>query len=227
LAPDRSKLSGRHGAVSVRDYKSKGYLAEALVNYLALLGWHPEGEQELFSLAELINQFKLERVQKGGATFDVEKLNWLNREYLKRLTDEEFASRAAEFWPEAPAGLLVKLAPELKARLTTLEEISTMATSGDFGFYTTKPAPDRDLLKTTEFLPEIIARLEAIDENNFTAENLKSALWDFATDKGRGNVLWPMRAALTGRKQSPDPFFVAAVLGKAESLARLNHAATV
>ncbi len=227
LAADRSKLSGRHGAVSVRDYKTKGYLPEALVNYLALLGWHPEGDQELFTVAELIDQFKLERVQKGGAIFDIEKLNWLNREHLKLLSDEEFANRAAEFWPEAPAGLLVKLAPEFKVRLTTLSEITTLASSGDLGFYSQAPAPTRELLKTTEFLPEIIAKLETITDMEFKVDVIKATLWDFATEKGRANVLWPMRVALTGLKQSPDPFFVASILGKAETLKRLKDAAAI
>src|SRR3989344_1804142 len=87
LAPDKSKLSKRHGAVSVNEYRAEGYLPEALVNYLALLGWNPGGQQELFSLQELVRKFDIAQDHKAGAVFDMEKLRWFNREYLDRMSD--------------------------------------------------------------------------------------------------------------------------------------------
>lgn len=227
LAADRSKLSGRHGAVSVREYREKGYLPEALVNYLALLGWHPPDEQEIFSLEDLVHAFRLEKVQKGGATFDIEKLNWLNREHLKRLTDDEFIERVKPFWPGADPNLVYRLIPELKARITTLADITALQAAGEFDYYLSKPTPTKELLKTTEHLAELVLLLQNIPDDNFTADNIKAKIWDFATEKGRGNVLWPMRVALSGREKSADPFTVAGVLGKNETIARLTHAASL
>ena len=89
LAPDRSKLSKRHGAVSLLDYRDKGYLPEAVINYLALLGWNPGTDQEIFTMEELIKEFSLEKIQKGGAIFDIKKLDWVNKEHIKRLPPDE------------------------------------------------------------------------------------------------------------------------------------------
>lgn len=93
LAPDRSKMSARHGAVSIREYRDKGYLPEAMINYLALLGWNPGTDQEIFTMEELIEQFDLKKIQKGGAIFDVKKLDWVNKEHVKRLPPEEQRKR--------------------------------------------------------------------------------------------------------------------------------------
>ncbi|MBI2099918.1 MAG: glutamate--tRNA ligase [Candidatus Vogelbacteria bacterium] len=100
LAADRSKLSSRHGAVSLREYREQGYLPEAMLNYLALLGWHPTDNQEVFSLDELMAKFDLERVQKAGAVFDVEKLNWFNREYLKKLPTDILLAEVKKYLPQ-------------------------------------------------------------------------------------------------------------------------------
>ena len=224
LAPDRSKLSKRHGAEPITVYRDRGYLPAAFVNCLALLGWHPNSEQEIFTLAELIADFDLSRIQKGGAIFDPVKLDWYNREHLKRLSDEEFAERAAAFWPAAAPGLLRRLAPELKQRVTTLSQVGEWGRAGEFAYLAEEPKPSRALLQTTEFLPAVIQRLSELEEENWQAEKIKQALWDFATEKGRARVLWPTRVALTGREKSPDPFTVAALLGKAETLRRLQNA---
>jgi glutamyl-tRNA synthetase len=100
LNPDRSKLSKRQGDVGVEDYRAKGYLPEGLINYVALLGWHPSDEKEFFTKEELIRTFSLTRITRAGAIFDIDKLNWLNGEHLKALTDEEFIQRGKEFIPE-------------------------------------------------------------------------------------------------------------------------------
>lgn len=194
LATDRSKLSKRHGATSVFDFKKLGYLPEAVINFIATLGWSPQAqklEQEIFSLEELIKYFDLTKIQKSGAIFNLEKLNWFNKEYLKKLPESE-----------------------------QLEKIKQ-----EHEFFATKPeniAPE--LLKNTEHLPAVIKILETILESDFAdPEKIKSAIWDFASEKGRGEVLWPMRVALTGQAKSPDPFTVAAILGKTESLERLRR----
>lgn len=194
LAPDRSKLSKRHGATSVFDFKKMGYLPEAIINFIATLGWSPQAqklEQEFFTLEELIKYFDLTKVQKSGAIFNLEKLNWFNKEYLKKLPESERLAKIKsehEFFARKPENI----APEL--------------------------------LKNTAFLPEVIRLLENIPEADFSSvEKIKNAIWDFATEKGRSEVLWPMRVALTGQAKSPDPFTVAAILGKSESLERLRR----
>src|SRR3989338_2438778 len=127
LAPDKSKLSKRHGAVAITEYRKQGYLPEALVNYLALLGWNPGGEQELYSLDELAGLFTLDRVHKAGAVFGTEKLQWFNHEHLKELSDSEYAERLKEFCKKDTDPRLV---PMLKERAKTLKEAAEMLEGG-------------------------------------------------------------------------------------------------
>lgn len=234
LAPDRSKLSKRkHAAIaSLNSFIAEGYLPEALINFVALLGWSPQAEhdltnpnEEILSLTDLIKLFKLEKVQKSGAIFNVEKLNWINREYLRRLSPEEFLAKAETFLPQLKT--LPALIPVLLERIYTLNDLSKMVGSGELQYFFAAPTYDRELLKSQVFIPEIIRLLEPIPEDKFTAESVKAAVWDFATEKGRGEVLWPMRVALSGQKQSPDPFTIASIIGKVETLKRLTHATTL
>src|SRR5581483_8687183 len=116
LASDRTKMSKRHGAVSINEYRAQGFIPEAILNYLALLGWNPGGEKELFTLEELIKEFSLERVHKAGAIFDIEKLKWFNHEHLKQLTALEYEARLKEFLEshnEKAPDYLIDIVPEL------------------------------------------------------------------------------------------------------------------
>jgi len=131
LAPDRSKLSKRHGAVSVNEYRQQGFIPEALVNYLALLGWNPGTEQEIFSMKELIRAFDIRRVHKSGAVFDLEKLRWLNQQHLRLLSDEEYARRLNDF---AGAAVPEKAVPLLKERAHTLRDAAALLESGEYAF---------------------------------------------------------------------------------------------
>jgi len=228
LAPDKSKLSKRHGAVSVNEYRAQGFIPEALINYLALLGWNPGNDRELYSLEELVPEFSLERVHKSGAVFDIEKLKWFNREHLKKLGDAGYAARLKDF-----CGTEVdpRLVPLLKERAATLKEAAG-ALESEFAFLggvSYEPALllqngklEKETVKT--HLAKISGMLSALPDEAFTAEKLKDALWPYATQAGRGAVLWPLRVALSGLAQSPDPFTIAALLGKAEALKRLQHA---
>lgn len=236
LAPDRSKMSKRHGAVSVKSYLEAGYTKEALINFMALLGWSPQAatndvagtNEEIFSLEQLVDRFDLSAVQKGGAIFNIEKLNWLNREYLKRYSAEErldyFVESEINFGGKLNheqsillSDILVDRAPTRKEALESLPELAYLKA----GY---RPTLTLELLKTTEYLPEVIKLLEVLPEADFTPENIKSAIWDFATEKGRGEVLWPMRVALTGLPKSLDPFTTASILGKTETINRLRTA---
>lgn len=236
LAPDRSKMSKRHGTVAVADYRAGGYTREALINYIALLGWNPGTDQEMFTLSELIEKFKLEQVQKGGAVFDIAKLNWFNREYLKRYSDNDFINYLAAD-TNFPTQLnnqqnrLVRLAPSLKERFTTRQAIIAELVAGNYDFCFSAPEYPSDWLlpKADYDKKQISAHLMAVSQllsaNDFSdIEKIKTAVWAYAEAAGKGNVLGPMRIALSGKKQSPDPFTIAWIIGKEETVARLKTA---
>lgn len=230
LAPDRTKLSKRHGAVSVNEYRAQGFIPEALLNYLALLGWNPGGEQELFSLQELIEKFNLDRVHKGGAVFDIEKLTWFNHEHLKRLSNDEYARRLKEF---SNKEIDPRLIPLLKDRSKTLREASDLL-DGELSFIHDIQTPGSELLLKSakadapavkQNLVKILELIGGIED--FTAENVKEKVFPYADQQGRASVLWPMRVALSGMEKSPDPFTLAGLLGKEEVRARIEKAASV
>lgn len=233
LAPDRSKLSKRHGAVAITEYQNDGYLKEAVVNFMALLGWSPQAgpqatNDEIFSLEDLINIFSLENVNKSGAIFNVDKLNWLNHEHLINLPPETLTSKIVEYLPEIkniPETTINKIIALILEKINTWSDLEKLIEQKEFDYFFQSPQDiKKDDLKTTEHLPQTIELLQSITEENFTAEKIKDVIWDFATEKGRGDVLWPMRFALTGKPKSPDPFTVAEILGKMETVKRLNFA---
>ncbi|MFA6554050.1 MAG: glutamate--tRNA ligase [Candidatus Paceibacterota bacterium] len=237
LSPDRTKLSKRKGALPITEYRSRGYLPEAVVNYLAMLGWHPNDDKEIFSREEILKQFSLERVQKAGAIFDIEKLNWFNKEYITKLSDKEFNEIAKPFIPEwlsAKSDLAGKLQPILREKISVLGEISKLfELGGELNFikeisdYKTdmllwKKNPSRE--EAGKHLTKVRELIDEVKPNNFTVENIKNALWGYAEEKGKGDVLWPLRVALTGQEKSPDPFTSAFILGKEETLKRIDGA---
>lgn len=225
LAADRSKMSKRHGAVSVNEYRLQGFIPEGLINYLALLGWNPGTPQELFSMDELAKEFTLERVHKSGAIFDMHKLLWFNHEHLKRLGDEEYQKRLQDFSgkPVDP-----RIIPLLKERAQTLAEAATALTQ-EFAFLADISCEPSLVLNNGKIPAEVASNhlkaiadlLENIPDEGFTASQLRDILWPYADREGRGAVLWPLRVALSGRAQSPDPFTLLALLGKKESVARI------
>lgn len=238
LAPDRSKLSKRKGAVSVSDYRAQGFLPEALINYLALLGWNPGTDQEIFTLEELVQAFSLDGVQKGGAVFDLEKLRWINREHRARLPHDEQVSLVLQTLTDVPTLTDILLrspsaSADILERFSTGIEVRTAVDAGEFDFYLKRPDISREQLiwkkdtapeKCEERLTDIINLLTPLPEHEFTAGRVKDAVWSYAEQAGRGSVLWPMRYALSGRDKSPDPFVLAEALGKTETIYRLTHA---
>ncbi|MFA6416036.1 MAG: glutamate--tRNA ligase family protein [Candidatus Paceibacterota bacterium] len=240
LAPDRTKLSKRkHGAIaSVSEYQRLGYLPEAVINFVAMLGWSPQSSQEdadkneeILSMADLLKKFDLLKTQKSGAILNIEKMDWLNREYLKKLSSDDFKNKVLEFLPanfknkpEYQEEILNKILPLILERISRLGELTAMAEEGELDYFFIAPKPSKEILKTPEYLVEVSQLLADLPEADFTTEKIKAAIWDHATTKGRGQVLWPMRVALSGREKSPDPFTLAAILGKAETLNRLAYA---
>jgi glutamyl-tRNA synthetase len=240
LGPDgKKKLSKRDGAKDVLEYRAEGYLPEAMVNFLTLLGWHPEGDEEIMSADELKEKFDLARVQKGGAKFDDAKLLWLNHEHLKRLPERAFLSRLQEYLKEqhisAPP-YLDKAAALLQERSRTFGEAAAALAAGEFDFLGDAVSYPKELLMRSakaeapdisRYLAETVGLLGAIPDEAFTSEKIKESVFPYATQVGRSAVLWPMRVALSGKERSPDPFTLAGLLGKARTIERLNRALAV
>lgn len=239
LATDRTKLSKRkHGeTVSLDYYKRLGYLPEAIVNFLALLGFNPGGDQEIFSLEELIKNFDLSKVQKGGAIFNIEKLNWFNKHYINKLTKEQKIENIQKFLSNDQIEIVKsndKILNLMIERISTFGELETIIKSGDFDYFFGKPVieikekilwkNEPSLTKTKERLSSVVSLLSEIEENSFNKDTVKNALWPLAEKEGRGEVLWPTRFSLSGKDKSPDPFVLADILGKKETLNRLNSA---
>ena len=188
LDTDRKKLSKRkHGeAVWVDFYKNQGYLPSALVNYFALLGWNPGTEQEIFTLEELTKVFDIDKIQKGGAIFDIKKLDWVNKEHIKLLPEEEQLKIIAKDFDTTETPILDK------------DKIAWKASNA------------REALI---HLTKIVGMLR--DEK---------AVMQYAEEVGKGNVLWPLRYALSGKDKSPGPFILIELLGVKESMKRVQSA---
>ncbi len=237
LAPDRSKMSKRHGAVAVETYLEEGFLPEAIINYLALLGWNPGTDQEIFSLEELVKEFSLEHVQKSGAVFNRDKFLWINKQHLDKLSDEVYFDKLKNFVPERVKNLsgytdeqFKKLLPTIRERINIFGEFQSMAEAGEYDFIFSAPEIDLEKLKwkndtsLEDTKPRLQKTLELLKEADFsTSDSIKETLWPYAEEIGKGEVLWPLRYALTGLERSPDPFTVAFILGKEETLSRLHR----
>jgi glutamyl-tRNA synthetase len=217
---DGAKLSKRHGAVSVGDFRQEGYVPEALMNFLALLGWAPDGETTIMSRDELIERFSLERVGSSPATFDYAKLDWMNGVYLRALPPDEYADRVVGFlrergldWPEERVRAAARIVQEKIGRLDEFE--------GFAGFLFRDVEPDPALLDS-RILEAAAGALERVEP--WTAEPIETALKKLCDDleeKPR-TVYAPIRVAVTGSKVSPGLYESLELLGKDESLARLR-----
>ena len=215
-------------------YKESGYDAPAMVNFLAFLGWNPGTEQELFSLSELIESFSLERVQKAGARFDPEKIKWFNQKHLQQKSTEELladfkALATAKDWSEFGSkedSDLLQMMELLKERLVFLEDFKSLSA---FFFqaptdYDPKAAKKQWKETTPALMRELKSRWEA--EENFSAEHLQSGVknWCAENEIGLGKVMAPLRLSMVGSLQGPDLFQSIELLGKEESLKRIDQA---
>ena len=226
LAPDKTKLSKRHGAVALLDYRDQGYLPEAVLNFLAFLGWNPGTEQELFTLDELIKNFSLEKVNKGGAVFNTEKLNWYNREYIKKMPEDKILIEVKKYL-DLPEDMLLRALPSIIERINKWSDLENQE---EFGFYKNLPEYDGENLiwkksdkeKTLVYLEKAKELLNSADFTN--TDTIKNSVWDYAESVGRGDFLWPLRYSLSGKEKSPDPFTLAYILGKEETISRINKA---
>ena len=233
LNPDRSKMSKRKGLFAISEYRDAGYLPEALVNFFALLGWHPGDDNEILTPRELIENFSLERIQKGGAVFDKTKLDWINGEYIRRMSAEDIMKYLApgiaeRKWPEKPDAFWRGVIDLERPRMKKLSDLYALAE-----FFVLVPEYDPTLLHfkgvasaaTGENLRQILDLAKALpsEATAFTV-GLKDVLERLLADFGKGPVYWPLRVALSGQSASPGPLEIAAVLGKEETMRRVQNA---
>ena len=226
-----SKLSKRHGATGFNDLIDAGYLPEAITNYVALLGWSPKNScQEIFSMDELIKNFSLDGLSKSPAVFDYAKLDWMNGEYFKAMTDENFAAAAEKYFADFDAPRKIFLASLLKTRVAKLSDIPAM-----IAFLKNLPPFDAELFfnkrnkvtpqKSVEILAPAIKILEEVDDWSFEVLNEKISAFTAQSGLKIGAVMWPLRIALSGQKVTPGGVTeILYLLGKKISLERLRAA---
>ncbi len=233
LNPDRSKLSKRQGDVAVEDYRRKGYLKEALVNFVALLGWNAGDDREFYLMEDLINSFSLEGVNKSGAVFNIEKLNWLNGEHIRAKTDEELLPLVKEEFEKSEFKdlkitdeYLLKVIRSMKERVTFIHEFID-----NCKYFFRKPESyDEKIIKkrwkkeTPENLKILIEEFEKLqnpdkEDFEFTLRSVAERL-----GVGAGKLIHPVRLALSGVGKGPGIFDLLEIIGKEESIARIKTA---
>jgi glutamyl-tRNA synthetase len=238
LGKDRSKMSKRHGPTSMTSFREKGYLKEALINYLALLGWNPGDEREIFSIDELAKEFSIERVSKSGAIFDEERLNWYNREYLKKIDNTIFIESVKKYFKKfqldekSLAEKIISLKNIIIERINIFDDLINLVETGEFDYFFMVPnisdikkiiwkeTPAAETIMHLSHVAELIQKTEPAQLQN--AENVKNLIWDYASQNGKGNVLWPLRYSLSGKDKSPDPFVLISLLSKEDALLRIK-----
>lgn len=240
LAPDKQKLSKRkHGeSVSVRHYREQGYLPEALINFMALIGWNPGTEQEIFSLDELVRAFSIERVQKSPGVFNVEKLNWLNKEYIRKLSPKLQKEWILKYLPDSfkqssgfDTDKFDMLIPVIIDRIEKFNDVIVMVEAGELDFFFVAPKIEKEkIIFKGSSIEEMMASLTKAKEilesvSDWNIEQIKTDLMQYAdTLPKRGPFLHPLRYSLSGLEKSPDPFTIASIIGREETLRRIDTA---
>ncbi len=233
LNPDKSKLSKRQGDVAVEDYRAKGYLWEALINFIAFLGWNPGDEREIFSLEELAREFSLERVGKAGAVFNVEKLNWLNFQHLKKKTDEELLSMLRDHLVKVgiahssfPDSYLLGVIAAMRERATFLREFVEKCPY----FYQAPTEYEPDAVKK-RWKPETASQMETLAKEFSRMGHCDKADFESALHRAAASLnvkdselIHPLRLALSGMGGGPGLYDIAYLLGKKESVKRIYAA---
>ncbi|HAE36879.1 MAG: Glutamate-tRNA ligase [Candidatus Nomurabacteria bacterium GW2011_GWF2_35_66] len=227
----KKKLGKRDGAKDFLEYKEEGYLPSAMMNFLAFIGWSPEGEQEILTPEEFINLFDIKKIHISGGKYNEEKLDWINKEHIKKLSPEELEKNIF-YW--LPTELQIrKIVPLIMERISKFGDIKNMVDSGELDFFYKEPEyetskliyKDVPLSKIKSNLEEALGTLQNTEEADFTFEKIKALLMEIANHMdSRGEVLHPLRFALSGLDKSPDPFILADILGKKETISRINKA---
>ncbi len=230
LNPDKSKLSKRQGDVAVEDYRAKGYLKDALINFVALLGWNAGDDKEFYYLDELVEKFSLERVNKAGAVFNIEKLNWLNEEHLRKKSNEEILEmlkleiRQSDYKDKIfPDDYLMNIIIAMKERVSFVKEYITKS---PYFFEEPKEYDSVSLTKnwkpdTSEHLKKFTEAIKSISDPS--KEAFEKALTNTAEELniGKGKLIHPLRLALSGQSTGPGMYDLLYILGKEESVKRI------
>jgi glutamyl-tRNA synthetase len=222
LASDGSKMSKRkHPELNLMLYREQGYLPEALVNYLVLLGWNPGTSQEIFSFEELVRLFSFERVQHGGARFDWEKLNWINGEYIRALDDKELARRLRPYLPQLDEATILRAVPALKTRLPKLAAAADL-----LEYLWTDPQPPA---LDPDAAGRVRAAIGTLQDVPWEPSAIHDALMGVVEASGLGpnKTFMPIRQAVTGKKISPPIDYTLALLPKEVAMSRLARVAGV
>lgn len=232
LGPDgKKKLGKRDGAKDLLLYREDSYMPDAFINFLALLGWNPGDDREIFTRKELIESFDLRRIQKSGAQMNQDKLDWINKEHIKRMSSEDQEKNVLEWLPEQLKN--PKLTSIIIERINKWSDIMTLVEKGELDWLnqyegvSVEKIVFKDTSKdvTIENIKSAIQVLEEIYENDFSKEKIKEVLFKLAESlPRRGELLHPVRYALSGKDQSPDPFIIGEILGKDETISRLKKA---
>lgn len=237
------KLGKRDGAKDILEYKKEGFLPETMVNFLALVGWNPGTEQEVFSFADLVKAFEISKIQKSGGVFNEEKLRWMNKEHLKLLPKEKVSEAVLEYlsknervkdlgWKLSP-DIIAAITPVILERIEVYSDIDVMVLDRDLDYYFSEPNYDAlslrwkgetDLTGTVRHLTFIKDTLSTLSDTKWKEDWIKAVIWPYAETEGRGHVLWPLRFALSGKDKSPNPFTLAGILGKETTLKRIDEA---
>ena len=236
LNPDKSKLSKRQGDVAVEDYRDKGFLKEALINFVALLGWNPGDEQEFFTMEELINKFTLERVHKAGAVFNIEKLTWLNAEHLRSKPNDELLLMLKDEFAKSDYKnqilddeYLLLIIEAMKPRVSFVNEFITNCTY----FYAEPTEYDENVIKKRwkEDTPDQLTKLRnnIAQLSNPVKEDFENALAKTAEELniGKGKLIHPVRLALSGVGTGPGVYDLLYIIGKDKSIERIDRALKV
>jgi glutamyl-tRNA synthetase len=219
LASDGAKLSKRkHPETNLVLFREQGYLPEALLNYLALLGWNPGTAQEIFTFDQLLSAFSFDRVQHAGARFDWEKLNWINGEYIRALSDEDLAARIEPFTPQLDPATIRRAVPALKTRLHKLSQAIDY-----LDYLWSDPAPPA---LDPASIERVRAAIEALKDVAWEPEPIEAALEQAVEESGagKGKFYTPLRDAITGKKVSPPIHYTLALLPKDLAMFRLHRA---
>lgn len=225
------KLGKRDGAKDILEYRNEGYLPEAMVNFLSLLGWNPGGEKEIMTKEEICQLFSLDRIHKGGAMFNEEKLLWMNKEHIRLQPKELQLSFVKKYLQTYDDAIVERLLPTIIDRISTYGDIVTIEPA-EFRFFIERPIVSVENLKwknsdLQDALTHLQSVLDIIQSADFSAmDSIKQAIMTYAESHGKGNVLWPLRMALSGQEKSVDPFTICYVLGRDESSMRIQNACT-
>jgi glutamyl-tRNA synthetase len=234
LAPDKSKMSKRFGATSIREYREQGYLPEAMINFLALLGWNEGNDREYYTLSEIIEKFSLKRVQKSGAIFNIQKLDSINSHYIKQLSQYKQLALGRQYlikngfdiekWTETQLNQIIQI------DIQRIKKFADIGKEIDFLWQQPNYSPEILAYKAMNN-DKIKASLEWSQRLLYNIEDMKvSEIEDFiktaiqAENKQMGEILWPLRVSLSGREKSASPFEIIAILGRDESIRRIQYA---